>query len=269
MCCKHTQRVLLCSLHLHQPKGSLHDLPKSWWTRSPGVICYKTSSKHSIEDTGLISDAYPSALLCRTQAPPSRCTQWLQEELEALFLQIDKAHGPPSGFILKAELLQALKSYFRVGEPGYKTDIRFEELKEVGALQDPACSLGRAAHASFAFKASLLCCSDISYATTGAHEGLQWQDSGAWQPASAALNANYPRANSAGSLPLSWLLHKVLARRQASVTTFGRMVCLSHVVDSRQILDEESSRSGPNNFSVSRLGGSGHVSESPGIVLQD
>ena len=101
----------------------------------------------------------PSALLCQFLAPPSRCTWWLQEELEALFLQIDKAHGPPSGFILKAELLQALKSYFRVGQPGYKTDIRFEELKEVGALQDAACSLGHAAHSSLS---SQLICSVVT-----------------------------------------------------------------------------------------------------------
>ena len=95
--------------------------------------------------------------------PPSCCTRWLQEELEALFLQIDKAHGPPSGFILKAELLQALKSYFRVGEPGYKTDIRFEELKEVGSLQIVACSLGHAAHASLSIRAAQFSCSATSF----------------------------------------------------------------------------------------------------------
>ncbi|KAK9848176.1 hypothetical protein WJX84_010121 [Apatococcus fuscideae] len=55
----------------------------------------------------------------------------LQDELEELFVALDKAHfGQETGFLNKSELRIALETYFRVGLPGGKTLDHFDELMQ-------------------------------------------------------------------------------------------------------------------------------------------
>ncbi|KAL3145195.1 Translin-associated factor X-interacting protein 1 [Trebouxia sp. C0010 RCD-2024] len=54
----------------------------------------------------------------------------LQEELEALFIQLDKAKGRATSSLNKGELGDALKAFFRVGQPGGKTEDRHDELMQ-------------------------------------------------------------------------------------------------------------------------------------------
>ena len=55
----------------------------------------------------------------------------MQEELEALFIQLDKVRGRASASLGKSELGDALKAFFRVGQPGGKTEERHDELLQV------------------------------------------------------------------------------------------------------------------------------------------
>ncbi|KAL0021015.1 hypothetical protein WJX77_006994 [Trebouxia sp. C0004] len=54
----------------------------------------------------------------------------LQEELEALFIQLDKAKGRATSSLGKGELGDALKAFFRVGQPGGKSEERHDELMQ-------------------------------------------------------------------------------------------------------------------------------------------
>lgn len=56
---------------------------------------------------------------------------YLKEELEALFIQLDKAKGRATSSLNKGELGDALKAFFRVGQPGGKTEDRHDELMQV------------------------------------------------------------------------------------------------------------------------------------------
>ena len=57
------------------------------------------------------------------------CVQ--QEELKALFIQLDKAKGRATSSLGKGELGDALKAFFRVGQPGGKSEERHDELMQV------------------------------------------------------------------------------------------------------------------------------------------
>lgn len=61
------------------------------------------------------------------------CVCW-QEELEALFIQLDKAKGRATTSLGKSELGDALRVFFRVGQPGGKTEERYDELMQVPSL---------------------------------------------------------------------------------------------------------------------------------------
>lgn len=63
--------------------------------------------------------------------PDVRVLWCLQEELEVLFVQLDKAKGRATGTLGKGELGDALKAFFRVGQPGGKTEERHDELMQV------------------------------------------------------------------------------------------------------------------------------------------
>ena len=65
------------------------------------------------------------------------CDDTLQEELEALFVQLDKAKGRATGTLGKGELGDALKAFFRVGQPGGKTEERHDELMQVCSSTTP------------------------------------------------------------------------------------------------------------------------------------
>ena len=54
-----------------------------------------------------------------------------QEELEALFIQLDKAKGRATSSLGKGELGDALKAFFRVGQPSGKSEERHDELMQV------------------------------------------------------------------------------------------------------------------------------------------
>ena len=58
----------------------------------------------------------------------------MQEELEALFIQLDKAKGRATTTLGKSELGDALRVFFRVGQPGGKTEERYDELMQVDSL---------------------------------------------------------------------------------------------------------------------------------------
>lgn len=62
----------------------------------------------------------------------------LQEELEALFVQLDKAKGRATSTLGKGELGDALKAFFRVGQPGGKTEERHDELMQVCSGTPPS-----------------------------------------------------------------------------------------------------------------------------------
>ena len=64
----------------------------------------------------------------------------LQEELEGLFSQLDRAKGRATGTLTKAELGDALKAFFRVGQPGGKTEERHDELLQV-CFEGQSCSI--------------------------------------------------------------------------------------------------------------------------------
>jgi hypothetical protein len=51
--------------------------------------------------------------------------------LEALFIQLDKAKGRATSSLGKGELGDALKAFFRVGQPGGKSEERHDELMQV------------------------------------------------------------------------------------------------------------------------------------------
>ena len=55
----------------------------------------------------------------------------MQEELEVLFIQLDKATGKATGALSKGDLGEALQAFFRVGQPGGKTAERHDELMQV------------------------------------------------------------------------------------------------------------------------------------------
>lgn len=85
----------------------------------------------------------PSANL-ESRVVPRRSisARWrLQEELEALFIQLDKAKGRATSSLGKSELGDALRVFFRVGQPGGKTEERYDELMQVASLL-PVLSLG-------------------------------------------------------------------------------------------------------------------------------
>lgn len=54
--------------------------------------------------------------------------------MEALFSQLDRAKGRATGTLTKSELGDALKAFFRVGQPGGKTEERHDELLQVGSF---------------------------------------------------------------------------------------------------------------------------------------
>ena len=58
----------------------------------------------------------------------------MQEELEALFIQLDKAKGRATTSLGKSELGDALRVFFRVGQPGGKSEERYDELMQVASL---------------------------------------------------------------------------------------------------------------------------------------
>ncbi len=70
--------------------------------------------------------------MCQLHSELARCVQ--QEELEALFIQLDKAKGRATSSLGKGELGDALKAFFRVGQPGGKSEERHDELMQVGFL---------------------------------------------------------------------------------------------------------------------------------------
>ncbi len=67
--------------------------------------------------------------MCQLRFECARCAQ--QEELEAVFIQLDKAKGRATSSLGKGELGDALKAFFRVGQPGGKSEERHDELMQV------------------------------------------------------------------------------------------------------------------------------------------
>lgn len=65
----------------------------------------------------------------------------MQEELEVLFVQLDKAKGRATGTLGKGELGDALKAFFRVGQPGGKSEERHDELMQVRSYMHSPLSL--------------------------------------------------------------------------------------------------------------------------------
>ena len=65
---------------------------------------------------------------CFLPLPLNPLTLVMQEELEALFAQLDKAKGRATGSLGKGELGDALSAFFRVGQPGGKSEERYDEL---------------------------------------------------------------------------------------------------------------------------------------------
>ena len=51
--------------------------------------------------------------------------------MEALFIQLDKAKGRATSSLGKGELGDVLKAFFRVGQPGGKSEERHDELMQV------------------------------------------------------------------------------------------------------------------------------------------
>ena len=66
---------------------------------------------------------------CQLPSKVAWCAQ--QEELEALFIQLDKVKGRATSSLGKGELGDALKAFFRVGQPGGKSEERHDELMQV------------------------------------------------------------------------------------------------------------------------------------------
>ena len=72
---------------------------------------------------------------CQLPSKLAWCAQ--QEELEALFIQLDKVKGRATSSLGKGELGDALKAFFRVGQPGGKSEERHDELMQVRFLDFP------------------------------------------------------------------------------------------------------------------------------------